>query len=214
MFERLAFNCEIGEPYRSLLFAYVKYPTRFMEKVLAEVDRAIECVKQIREEFLPAITDTAKQFSYPKFQHALSRVVGEEKPQDYQEVWISFTVMNSELGYEVARFPLRVLILGIEYEKALIQHPLRQTMSICHALGDEARVHIMEQLVFAHESTINEIIESSGKARNTVVHHMEVLKNADLVKVKKQGKKTLFYPNKKVMEEYIQLLQWFVNDME
>ena len=112
------------------------------------------------------------------------------------------------------QFPIQVWILGIEYEKNLVQQPLRQTIPICHALGDEVRVLILEQLVFAHESTINEIIESSGKARNTVVHHMEVLKNADLVKVKKQGKKTLFYPNKKVMEEYIQLLQWFVNDME
>lgn len=211
--EQLAFDCEIGEPYRSLLFAYFQYPERFMERILAEVDRVIACLKQIYKEYMPRVIEAAKHFSYQQYLLGVHRYTIEKVPPEYQEIWVSFAIVNSGIIYQINQLPIRVLILGVEYEK-YSRYPLPDTVPICHALGDEVRAIIFGKLICAPGSTINEIIESSGKARNTVVHHMEALKNANLVKVRQQGKKTMFYPNKKVMEEYIQMMQCMVNDME
>ena len=211
--EQLAFDCEIKEPYRSLLFAYFQYPERFMERILAEVDRVIACLKQIYKESMPRVIEAAKHFSYQQFQHGVHRNTIEKVPTEYQEIWVSFTIVNSRIVFQIRQFPIKVLILGVEREK-YSRYPIPHTVPICHALGDEVRALIFGKLICAPGSTINEIIESSGKARNTVVHHMEVLKNANLVEARQQGKKTMFYLNKKVMEDYIQMMQCMVNDME
>ncbi len=82
------------------------------------------------------------------------------------------------------------------------------------ALADETRQQIM-RLCCCRELSVSEIVEKTGVSQPTVSHHLAILRDADLVSLRSEGKQTYYILN----QEHIavccgQLMQVFAPESE
>ena len=69
----------------------------------------------------------------------------------------------------------------------------------CHktlsAMGDETRQHIIHELMRMdyHGSRVPDITERTNLSRPAVSHHLQILKDAGIVKMRKEGTMTYYY---------------------
>ena len=82
------------------------------------------------------------------------------------------------------------------------------------ALADETRQRIMS-LCCCNWLSVNEIVEKTGVSQPTVSHHLAILRDADLVLARSEGKQTYYMLN----QEHIavccgQLMQVFAPESE
>lgn len=71
------------------------------------------------------------------------------------------------------------------------EEALRETAKLHKALSDETRLKI---LLFLQEGElcVCEIVEALGKPQSTVSHHLFLLQNAGLIKVRKKGRWNMY----------------------
>ena len=62
------------------------------------------------------------------------------------------------------------------------------------ALSDETRRKIIE-LLKKQEMCVSEIVDHFSMAQPSITHHLTILKNADLVGSKKEGKQVYYFVN-------------------
>lgn len=75
------------------------------------------------------------------------------------------------------------------------------------ALNDATRREILE-LLKKRDMTAGEIAEEFNISKPSISHHLDKLKQADLVTSEKQGQFVLYAINTTVLED---VLQWFIN---
>lgn len=79
------------------------------------------------------------------------------------------------------------------------------------AIGDETRQHILLVMLESEcsGSRVVEITEKTNLSRPAVSHHMQILKDAGFVKVRKEGTKFYYYldPEDSNLENFITLFQ-------
>lgn len=79
------------------------------------------------------------------------------------------------------------------------------------ALGDENRLHLMIEMMRTGECTglrVNEIAEHSHLSRPAVSHHLKILKEAGILKMRREGTKNYYYfdPSQEKLELLIDTL--------
>ena len=89
---------------------------------------------------------------------------------------------------------------------------LSSCANVLSALGDETRQHlIIEMLKYARCEGVRvmEITEKTNLSRPAVSHHLQILKKAGIVKVRKEGTKNYYYfdPETESFEKLISVLQ-------
>lgn len=78
------------------------------------------------------------------------------------------------------------------------------------ALGDENRLRILELVSQEEDICACRILDEFNIAQPTLSHHMKILKDADLVNVRKQGRWMHYSINKAAIRECIGYLQLFL----
>ncbi len=82
------------------------------------------------------------------------------------------------------------------------------------ALADETRQQIM-RLCCCRELSVSEIVEKTSVSQPTVSHHLAILREADLVQARSEGKQTYYTLNQDRMAVCCgQLLQVFAPESE
>ena len=76
------------------------------------------------------------------------------------------------------------------------------------ALGTEPRLRIMRLLLSAHPEgmVVGDIITEIGISASTLSHHLEKLKNEDLVKVRREGTYLWYSANAEALQELLGFL--------
>jgi DNA-binding transcriptional ArsR family regulator len=76
------------------------------------------------------------------------------------------------------------------------------------AMGSEPRLRIMRLLLSAHPDgmVVGEIAEELDAAASTLSHHLEKLKNEDLVRVQREGTFLRYSANTAVLEQLLGFL--------
>ena len=76
------------------------------------------------------------------------------------------------------------------------------------AMGTEARLRIMQLLLSAHPEglVVSEIQEDLEIPSSTLSHHLDKLKNEDLVRVERQGTFLRYTANTEALREILQFL--------
>ena len=76
------------------------------------------------------------------------------------------------------------------------------------AMGTEPRLHIMRLLLSAHPGgmVVGEIGNELGIPSSTLSHHLEKLKNEDLVKVRREGTYLWYSADTKAIEDLLSFL--------
>lgn len=80
------------------------------------------------------------------------------------------------------------------------------------ALGDETRQHLILEMMKMGNcfgARVGEITERTHLSRPAVSHHLQILKNAGILKVRKEATKNYYYfdPDTKSLDGLIQVLQ-------
>ena len=80
------------------------------------------------------------------------------------------------------------------------------------AIGDETRQHLiveMMQMGKCNGVRVGEVTEKTNLSRPAVSHHLQILKDAGIVKVRKEGTKNYYYfdPEMEAFAELISTLQ-------
>ncbi len=82
------------------------------------------------------------------------------------------------------------------------------------AIADETRQQIM-RLCCCKELSVSEIVEKTHVSQPTVSHHLAILRDADLVLVRNEGKQTYYTLNQERMVSCCgQLMQVFAPESE
>jgi DNA-binding transcriptional ArsR family regulator len=76
------------------------------------------------------------------------------------------------------------------------------------AMGTEPRLRIMQLLLSAHPEglVVGDIQEELGIPNSTLSHHLDKLKNEDLVQVKREGTFLRYTANTEALREILQFL--------
>jgi len=76
------------------------------------------------------------------------------------------------------------------------------------AMGTEARLQIMQSLLKAHPNglVVGEIQEELGIPNSTLSHHLDKLKNEDLVRVQRESTFLHYTANTEALQELLQFL--------
>lgn len=80
------------------------------------------------------------------------------------------------------------------------------------AIGDETRQHLIVEMLRQGDCSgvrVCEITEKTNLSRPAVSHHLQIMKNAGIVKVRKEGTKNYYYfdPEMESFERLIRTLQ-------
>lgn len=95
---------------------------------------------------------------------------------------------------------------------AVLADKFASCTKILTAIGDETRQHlIVEMLKFGDCNGVRvcEITEKTNLSRPAVSHHLQIMKDAGIVKVRKEGTKNYYYfdPELESFEKLIETLQ-------
>ncbi len=83
---------------------------------------------------------------------------------------------------------------------------MKRLVSFFKAMGEDTRVKIIIMLL-KEEMCICELIEELGLSQSAVSHHMKILKQADLVNDRRDGKWTFYSINKEGFENNLASMQ-------
>lgn len=68
-------------------------------------------------------------------------------------------------------------------------------VAFCKALGDETRQRILEILQTDGEQCVTDLVEHFNVSQPTISHHLHFLKQANLVKSRREGKQIYYSAN-------------------
>ena len=102
--------------------------------------------------------------------------------------------------------------MEIQSKVAALAKDFSSCTKILTALGDETRQHlILEMMRFDRCSGVRvcEITEKTNLSRPAVSHHLQIMKDAGIVKMRKEGTKNYYYfdPEMESFERLIAALQ-------
>lgn len=95
-------------------------------------------------------------------------------------------------------------------------HALAEGFSSCTklltAIGDETRLHLILEMLKIGDCSgvrVGQITEQTNLSRPAVSHHLRIMKDAGIVKVRKEGTKNYYYfdPEMEAFERLISTLQ-------
>ena len=88
----------------------------------------------------------------------------------------------------------------------------RKCRPVLAALGDENRLHILYQMMCAMQPRgirVGEIVIRSSLSRPAVSHHLKILKDAGIIRVRREGTMNFYYldPEMEAFQTLISVLQ-------
>ena len=97
-------------------------------------------------------------------------------------------------------------------EFARLASDFRNCRDVLIALGDENRLHLLYQMMTAEEPRgirVGEITKRTNLSRPAVSHHLKLLKDAGVVKVRREGTRNYYYldPDMKSFKALISVLE-------
>lgn len=97
-----------------------------------------------------------------------------------------------------------------------LANDFEQCQKILVALGDETRQHMILEMMKMGECNgvrVNQITEKTHLSRPAVSHHLQILKNAGILKMRREATKNYYYfdPDMKSFGLLIEVLQKAVN---
>lgn len=86
--------------------------------------------------------------------------------------------------------------MGLKEDIAILAEEFKANQKVFIAVGDEVRQHLLlEMLEHGNVSgmRVNDIAATTNLSRPAVSHHLQILKEAGIIKVHKQGTKNYYY---------------------
>lgn len=97
-------------------------------------------------------------------------------------------------------------------ETEILSKNFAKCRNLLTAIGDETRQHLIIEMIKIGDCNgirVGNITEKTNLSRPAVSHHLQIMKKAGLVKVRKEGTKNFYYfdPDVKELDRLISVLQ-------
>lgn len=86
--------------------------------------------------------------------------------------------------------------MDLHEQISVLARDLKSCSKILTAIGDETRQHLILEMLKIGDCNgvrVCEITEKTNLSRPAVSHHLQIMKNAGIVKVRKEGTKNYYY---------------------
>lgn len=86
--------------------------------------------------------------------------------------------------------------MRLEKEITQLSNELKNCQNILTAMGDEVRQHLIFVMMQSGQCSgmrVGEIAACTNLSRPAVSHHLQILKNAGIVKMRREGTKNYYY---------------------
>ena len=86
--------------------------------------------------------------------------------------------------------------MNMEQEISTLAEEIKGTQKILTALGDEMRQHLILVMMQSGECNgmrVNDIADKTRLSRPAVSHHLQILKDAGIVKMRREGTRNYYY---------------------
>lgn len=111
--------------------------------------------------------------------------------------------------------------MNIDQRVELLSQNLKSSAKALSAIGDETRQHlIISMLEIGNRDgvRVGEIVERANLSRPAVSHHLKIMKDAGIIKARREGTKNYYYfdPNEEIFKKLIAALSLAIeitNDM-
>lgn len=102
--------------------------------------------------------------------------------------------------------------MEIQEKVSVLAEDFAACSKILTAIGDETRQHLIVEMMKSGKCSgvrVCEITAKTNLSRPAVSHHLQILKNAGIVKVRKEGTKNYYYfdPEMESFEKLVATLQ-------
>lgn len=102
--------------------------------------------------------------------------------------------------------------MEIHKQVSILADSFASCSKILTAIGDETRLHLILEMMkigACNGVRVCEITEKTNLSRPAVSHHLQIMKDAGIVKVRKEGTKNYYYfdPEMESFEQLISTLQ-------
>ena len=102
--------------------------------------------------------------------------------------------------------------MGLKENVCELAESLASCSKMLTAIGDETRQHLIIEMMKMGDCSgvrVGEITERTKLSRPAVSHHLQIMKDAGIVKVRKEGTKNFYYfdPEMAAFEKLISTLQ-------
>ena len=77
-----------------------------------------------------------------------------------------------------------------------LSREIERSREVALALGSETRLHLIQSMIAKHRYSglrVEEIVAETNLSRPAVSHHLQILKRAGIVKVRREGTKNFYY---------------------
>lgn len=100
----------------------------------------------------------------------------------------------------------------MQNEISILTNGFAKSSKMLIAIGDETRLHLISEMLKIGDCNgvrVCKIAEKTNLSRPAVSHHLKILKETGLVKVRKEGTKNFYYfdPDMEIFENLISTLQ-------
>lgn len=107
---------------------------------------------------------------------------------------------------------MEVFIIKYDEEISNLATEFKKYQKVLLALGDENRQHLIIEMMQMGDCggvRVGEITEKTHLSRPAVSHHLQILKNAELIKMRREGTKNYYYfdANIQTLNGLIDMLQ-------
>ena len=102
--------------------------------------------------------------------------------------------------------------MDVYMEARAVAQKIKECQKVLTAIGDENRQHLLIEMMQMDDCSgvrVGEITKRTNLSRPAVSHHLQILKDAGLIDVRKEGTKNYYYfdSDMKSMKKLIQALQ-------
>lgn len=102
--------------------------------------------------------------------------------------------------------------MDVHEKVAALAEGFSSCKTLLTAIGDETRLHLILEMMKLGKCggvRVGEITEKTNLSRPAVSHHLQIMKHAGIVKVRKEGTKNYYYfdPEMEAFERLIDTLQ-------
>lgn len=211
--EYLAFERNLEEVYKNLLFSYLLYPKQYIEeRVAQDLEKASVCVRQIYQKMHWRIDEERQKFTYEYFMKSLYGNTNLGHKTDAKTLHLMFTITNRKSIWRIEQGDALYLFLGIDWDM-VAQRNRMEFPEFGNAIGDPVRWQIFYTIIETPRITVNDIMAVVGKSRNTVVHHLEVLHKAGLITMQPEGRSIVYCVDKRMFSDIVRRLEHLTDIM-
>ena len=204
----LAQNHGIEDHRKAELFSFLLYPKMYIEKLIEDLQQAARCLESIYKEKRQLLEQAKGRFSYERFLEMRYGSTCTEKIKEKETLHVVFTVCNRKHIWRLEDSNSVFLFLGTNWEEEAVKG-VNEFSMFGNAIGDPVRWQIFNIIVEQPGITVSEIMQNVGKSRNTVVHHLDLLKSANLV-IKQEGRKSGYNVDKVVFSGIVNRLFQYI----